>query len=89
MLFPRAGFQIITERGSLEDSPCLGSVTSYLLDGFKMDHPCNKSSDKKNYYFLRIQLTDFVLAVASEIPLSKDRAYVKDSPSFRMLCWIL
>jgi len=51
MLFPSVGFQIITELGSLEDSPCLGSVTSYLLDGINMNHPHNKASDKKNYYF--------------------------------------
>jgi hypothetical protein len=51
MLFPSVGFQIITELGSLEDSPCLGSVTSYLLDDINMNHPRNKASDKKNYYF--------------------------------------
>jgi len=51
MLFPSVGFQIITERGSLEDSPCLGSVTSYLLDVNTLDHSPNKASDKKNYFF--------------------------------------
>ena len=51
MLFPSVGFQIITERGSPEDLPCLGSVTSYLLDGTRMDHLANKASDKKNYFF--------------------------------------
>jgi hypothetical protein len=51
MLFPSVGFQIITERGSPEDLPCLGSVTSYLLDGTRMDHLANKASDKKSYFF--------------------------------------
>lgn len=35
-LFPNVGSKIITEPGSLEDSPCLEKETSYLTDGYRM-----------------------------------------------------